>query len=124
MRGMKTGIRGKVAVAIFWAARAWGVVSMERDGEGWCVSAHWAMARESERAVLVGRRIVGTVQVGWLVGERVGGAELGGWLGFGWLDWDVVVGVDGSLEGRTLTSGLVRCRRVLARLFRREFSCN
>ena len=61
MRGMKTGIRGRVAVAIFWAARAWGVLGRERVGVGWVFSAHSAMVRESERAVPVGRRIVGTV---------------------------------------------------------------
>lgn len=61
MRGMKTGIRGKVAVAIFWAARACGVVSKWREGEGWVCSAQVAMERESEMAVLSGRRIVGTV---------------------------------------------------------------
>lgn len=61
MRGMKTGIRGKVAAAIFWAARAWGVVSRRRVGVGCVVSAQRAMERESEMAVLVGRRIVGTV---------------------------------------------------------------
>jgi hypothetical protein len=58
---MKTGIRGKVAVAIFWAARACGVWSRSRDGEGWWVSAQVAMERESEIAVPEGRRIVGTV---------------------------------------------------------------
>lgn len=78
MRGMKTGIRGKVAVAILWAARAWGVVSRERVGVGWFCSAHRAMVRESEMASLVGRRIVGTVKDFWPFGERVGGAELGG----------------------------------------------
>ena len=51
--------------------------SKERGGEGWVVSAHWAMARESEIASLVvGRRIVGTVWDFWPFGPTVGGAEL------------------------------------------------
>jgi hypothetical protein len=58
---MKTAIRGKVASAIFCAARAWGVVSRWREGEGWVSSAHWAMERESERIVPEGRVMVGTV---------------------------------------------------------------
>lgn len=76
MRGMKTGIRGKVALAIFWAARAWGLVSRERVGEGWDSSAHWAMERESEMTLPSGRMAVGTVYTFWPVGERVGGAEI------------------------------------------------
>jgi hypothetical protein len=58
---MKTGIRGKVAVAILWAARACGVVERRREGVGEWVSAQVAMERESEMAVPEGRRIVGTV---------------------------------------------------------------
>lgn len=61
MRGMNTGIRGRVAVAIFWAARACGVWSRRREGVGEWVSAQVAMERESEIARPEGRRIVGTV---------------------------------------------------------------
>lgn len=60
---MKTAIRGNVASAIFCAARAWGEVERWRKGEGWEVSAHWAMERESERVVPEGRVMVGTVYV-------------------------------------------------------------
>jgi hypothetical protein len=58
---MNTGIRGKVAAAIVWAARACGALSRSREGEGWSCSACWAIVRESEMTSPEGRMIVGTV---------------------------------------------------------------
>lgn len=61
MRGMKTGIRGEVAAAVFWTARGWGEVVRWREGVGVSDSAHWAMERESEITWPEGRMVVGTV---------------------------------------------------------------